>query len=229
MPNLKSKNFQNFFLYQVLWTLNFLEGAPRTNIILVTPNLRPKMFQNFFIYRVLRTLNFSERVGVQAQNFLGYGKFETKNFSELFHSQSTLDSEFFIRGGPDTNFFWSHQIWGQYFFGIFWSLTRAALDCEFFGESGGLGTNFFWSCQIWGQKIFRTFSFTDALWTLNFLTGEWISRLPTFFGHALNLRSNIISEFFSFTKSALDSNFFWGGWGSRLPTSFGYAKFDVKK
>ena len=32
MPNLRSKNFQNFFLYQALWTLNLLgEGAPGTN------------------------------------------------------------------------------------------------------------------------------------------------------------------------------------------------------
>ena len=73
MLNLRSKNFQNFFIYRALRTLNFLEGG---------------VWYQLFLERGL----------VQAPTFFGHAKLEVKNFLELFHSQCTLDSEF-LRGG----------------------------------------------------------------------------------------------------------------------------------
>ena len=57
-------------------------------------------------------LNLSQR-GL-GTNFFGHAKFEVKNFSELFHLQSTLDSELF-RGGVGAQTFFGHTN----FFGIF--------------------------------------------------------------------------------------------------------------
>ena len=51
IQNLKSKTFQNFFLYQVLCTLNFLgRGRSGQKLFLFKPNLKSKIFQNFFLY-----------------------------------------------------------------------------------------------------------------------------------------------------------------------------------
>ena len=85
--------------------MNFSEVVSGPQLFLVTLNLRSQIFWIFFIFRALGTLNCSWR-GFWAQTFFGHAKFEVKNFSEIFHLQSALDSEFF-RG----------DIWGPTFFG----------------------------------------------------------------------------------------------------------------
>ena len=60
--SLRSKIFENFFVYRMLWTSNFLHGVFGHQLCLVTQNLRTQIFQNFFIYRVLWTLNLSKGV-----------------------------------------------------------------------------------------------------------------------------------------------------------------------
>ena len=47
MLNLRLKIFQNFFIYRVLWTLNFSEGCLGL-VFSVMPNLTPKKFLDFF-------------------------------------------------------------------------------------------------------------------------------------------------------------------------------------
>ena len=44
------KNFSEFFIDIVLWTLNFLLGGSRHKFCLVLPNLRSKLSQNFYLY-----------------------------------------------------------------------------------------------------------------------------------------------------------------------------------
>ena len=73
---------------------------------------------------------------VWAPTFFVHAKFEVKNFSEIFHLQSTLDSEFF-RGGVKAPTFFGHTK----FFGIFF--LQSTLDSELF-SGGGLGMTFFW-------------------------------------------------------------------------------------
>ena len=82
MLNLRSKIFRNFFVYRVLWTLNFSEGVSGHHLFLVTLNLRSKIFWNFFVYRVLWTEFF--RGGDWGPTFFGHAKFEVKYFLEIF-------------------------------------------------------------------------------------------------------------------------------------------------
>ena len=90
------KNFQNFFIYRVLWTLNFLEGVSGHQVFLVMTNLRSNFFRKFLIYRTLLMLNFLQR-GL-GTNLFGHTKFEVKNLSAFFNLQSTVDAEFFTEG-----------------------------------------------------------------------------------------------------------------------------------
>ena len=109
---LEQKIFGIFFLYQLLWSLKFWGGGSGHQLFLVMPNLKSKKFQNFFLYWVLLTEFFGGVV--QTQTFYGHAKFETKNFSEFFPLQTTLDSESI--GGrvvQAPTFFWSFQTWGQ--------------------------------------------------------------------------------------------------------------------
>ena len=200
MLNLRSKTFQNFFIYGGVWTVNFSEGVSSHQLFLVTLNFleffhlqstldselfrggvraptffghatfEVKNFQNFLDYRALWTLNFSEDVSGQ-QLFL-----VTLNFLEFFHLQSTLDSEFF-RG----------SVWAPTFF---------------------IHTKF-------EVKIFEEFFNYRALWTLNFSEGVFRQQ---FFLVTLNLRSKIFRNFFIYRvlrtlnlsgEGGLGTNFFW--------------------
>ena len=102
-------------------------------------NLRSKFFQNFLIYRALCTLNFSGGC-VWPLTFFGHTKFEVKNFSEFFHSQSTFDSEFFASG---------HL--GSYF------LCHAKFEVKIFSESfpllSAVDSKFLKGC-IWAPTFF---------------------------------------------------------------------------
>ena len=68
-------------------------------------------------------LNLSQR-GL-GTNFFGHAKFEVKNFSELFHLQSTLDSELF-RGGVGAKTFLVTLTFLEFFH------LQSTLDSEFF-------------------------------------------------------------------------------------------------
>ena len=185
-PNLRSKSFRNFFIYRVLWTLN-LTGS-RHQLFLGIQNLRSKSFQNIFLYKALWTLKFSGRGLVQAPTFFGHAKFEVKKFSELFHLQSALDSEFFGGGVWVPTFSGRGLVWTPMFFGhpkfevekfsMFFPLP-STLDSEYFWVGDVSVNQLFWSYQIWGQKFFRIFSISKCS-GLNFSEG-W-SEL-TFFDH----------------------------------------------
>ena len=155
-------------------------------------NLRSKSFQNIFLYQAVWTLNFSGRVGGWAPTVFCHTKFEVKTFSEFFHLQSALDSEFFRGGGVSGHHLFLDttnlrlKIFQNFF--LYWALW----SLNFFWVGLCLIINIFWSCQIWGQKFFRIFSLTE-----HSVLNIWDDRS----GHqiflvALNLRSNIIWNFF---------------------------------
>ena len=77
--SLRSKIFENFFVYRMLWTSNFLHGVFGHQLCLVTQNLRTQIFQNFFIYRVLWTELFTG--GQRVPTLFGHTKLGVKNFS----------------------------------------------------------------------------------------------------------------------------------------------------
>ena len=90
MLNLRSKIFWNFFVYRVLWTLNFSEGVSLHQLFLATLNLKSKIFQNFLVYRVLWILNFFYgESGYQL--FRVALNLRSKNFLEVFCLQSPLN------------------------------------------------------------------------------------------------------------------------------------------
>ena len=138
----------------------------------------------------------------------------SKNFSEFFHLQSTLDSEFFRRGSGQT-FFHMQNLRSKNLSEIFH--LPSTLDSEFFRERG-LGVNFFGSCQIWDQKIFRIFSFTEYSGQ-NLWGGVW-----TNFFWSCQIWDQ---KFFSFTEHS-GLWIFQRGVGSGT-TFFGHTKFEVKK
>ena len=165
MPNLRSKIFQNFFVYRV-WSSAFL----------VMPNLR------------------SEFVGEgfgPCTNFLWSYQIWHQTF---FCLQSTLDSEFFLEAGvPSTNFFGSSQIWNQIleffclqsalsseFSGMVWNWVWL-WTLNFFGKVSVRAPTFFWSCQIWGQKFFLEFFRLQKSLDSEVFGGGFEE---TFFGHA---------------------------------------------
>ena len=63
-----------------------------------------KIFRNNFNYRVLLTLNCLKQ-GNPGINSFWHAKFQVKIFSEFFHLQSALDSEFFRDGLQSLTFF----------------------------------------------------------------------------------------------------------------------------
>ena len=70
MLNLRSKIFRNFFIYRVVWTLNFSEGG-LGQLFLVIPNLIPKNFLDFFcLQSILDSEFFARGVGSGHQIFL---------------------------------------------------------------------------------------------------------------------------------------------------------------
>ena len=137
MPNLRSKNFQNLFIYRVLWT-EFVRGVSGPTFF-GHAKIETK---KFFIYWALWTLNFSE--DGSGPTFFVTSNLRSKIFSEFFHLHSTLDSEFFREGSLGTKFFESCQIWGENFFGI----SSFNKHCGLWICQRGIQANFFWSCQI---------------------------------------------------------------------------------
>ena len=87
-PNLRSKIFQNFFLYLALWSLNFSwfqgKGWSRHQLFLVMPNLQSKIFQKFFLYQVLWSLNFSSFGVCPGTNFVWSLQIWGQKFFRIF-------------------------------------------------------------------------------------------------------------------------------------------------
>ena len=77
MPNLRSKNFQNLFIYRVLWT-EFVRGVSGPTFF-GHAEIETK---KFFIYWALWTLNFSE--DGSGPTFFHHSKLEVKNFFGIF-------------------------------------------------------------------------------------------------------------------------------------------------
>ena len=143
---------------------------------------------------MLWTLNLSGRVDFWTPTFFGHAKFETKNFSEFFCLQSTVDY-----------CFWSCQIWGQIFFRNF-SLTNSS-GLWFFWGGWGSRHQLFLVIPNLRSKSFQNFFLYCMLWTQFFRGGSG----PTFFGHT-KFEVKKFSELFPL-PSTLDSEFF--GWGSK--------------
>ena len=154
------------------------------------------------------------------QLFLDMLTFEVKNFSEFFHLQSGLDSEFF-RGGSGPTFFGHTKFDTKKIFWIFF-VYRAFWTLKFL--QGGVGSEhqlFLVMLNLRSKFILEFFHLQSALDSEFFRECLWA---PTFFGHAKFEVKNF-SEFFHL-QSGLDSEFFRGGSG---PTFFGHTKFDTKK
>ena len=190
-PNLRLKNFWNFFLYRAHRTEFFRGGLANFSW---SCQIWDKKFFGIFSFTDYCGLWIFHRGGL-GQLFLVMPNLRPKNFSEFFHLQSPLNSEFFTWGSLGTNFFWSCQITAQNFLEFFllpstldWIFQRGVPRHQFFlvmpnltpkifqnfflyqalwtEFSEGVWAKFFWSCQIWDQKIFGIFSFTEycALW-----------------------------------------------------------------
>ena len=171
--NLSSKFVWNFLLYQALWTeffrggsgptffghgkfetkkfcgifsitehseRNFLEGG-LGKFFLVMPNLTPTNCLKFFYLQSTVDSKIFAGDGFGDQLFFIMPNLRSKIFWNFFLYQALWTE--FSRGGVWANFFWSHQIWGQKFFGFFflywvlWTLNLLGEAC--------LGTNIFWS------------------------------------------------------------------------------------
>ena len=126
MLNLRSKIFQNFFIYRALWTLNFLEGGvwvptffvegigPGTNIFWSCEIWGEKFFKFFSFTNHSRFWIYQGRRVVWS-NFFWSCQIWDQNFSELFYIQSTVDSEFVWGGQGGESGHWVFglfQIWG---------------------------------------------------------------------------------------------------------------------
>ena len=181
----------SFIEHPGIW---FFYGCPGINAFW-SCQIWSQKFSESFLYRALWTLNFLGRVGVWVPTFFGHTKFKDKKFSEFFHLQSILDSEFLGGEGPSTNFIWSSQIWCQKFVKIF--LLLSALNCIF---QRGSRHQLFLVMPNFRPKIFWNFFLYQVLLTLKFL-GQ-VS------GHQLFLVTlNWWSKFFPLL-SALTSKFF---------------------
>ena len=145
MPNLRSKIFQNFFMYRVLWTLNFSQWGQGTNFF-GHIKFEVKIFLEFFPLPSTVDTYFSE-VGL-GQLFLVMPNLRPNNFLEFFPLPSAV---FHLQSAPDSEFFRA-GVWAPNFF------------------RGGVWTNIFWLCQIWDLTIFWNFFLYQVLWT-EFLRG----------------------------------------------------------
>ena len=94
MPNLRPKNFSEFFHFQSDLESEFFRGDVRAPTSFGHGKFEVKNLRNFSIYRVLWTLNFSQG-GFRHQLFLVTLNLRSKSFQSFFHLQSPLDSEFF--------------------------------------------------------------------------------------------------------------------------------------
>ena len=78
----RSKFFQIFFIYRVMWTLNILDGVSGHQLFLVILNFRSKFFRNFLHLQSTVDLEFF-RWDVQVPTFFGDAKFHVKFFSNF--------------------------------------------------------------------------------------------------------------------------------------------------
>ena len=190
----------------MLLTLKFWGGLSGYQLFLVIPNFWSNLF-SFTEHSYLSIfLGFGGAASVH-QLCLVVPILRSKNFQNFFLYQARYTLNF-LQGGPGTNFFLLHQIWGQKVFRIF-SFTEHSGLWIYWGVPG---TNFFLSCQSWCQKFFRIFSFIECSW-LYFPKGV---QTPTFFSHAKFETKNFL-EFFpllsahdsEILRGYLDTNFFW--------------------
>ena len=101
---------------------------------------------------------------VRALTSFGHTKFEVINFSECFHLQSALDSEFFALGCGHQLIlvplnFRSKMFWNPFIYRVLWTLNFS---------QRGLGTNCFLLTLNLRSNIFQNFFVYRVLWTLNF-------------------------------------------------------------
>ena len=192
------------FIYRVLRTLNFLEeeGVWAPIFFWSHQFWRQKIFIIFSFTKSSGHWIFWGRWG--SGTFFGHDKIEVNCFLEFFFDRTLWTLSFLEVGGLGTKFFWSHQIWGQKFFELFY--LQSALDWI---SHRGIWANLFWSCQIWGQKVFRIFSFfkCSGLW----IFWGWGVQTPGFVGNN-KFEVKKISEFFP-SESTLHSEFFGEGIG----------------
>ena len=99
------------------------------------------------------------RLGVWAPTFFRHTKFEVKNFTEFFHLQSTLDSEFFIRVGSGHQLFLIMQNFRSKIFREFFHL-QSAVDSEFL-RLGVWVPTFFGHTKFEVKKFSEYFSFIE--------------------------------------------------------------------
>ena len=118
MTNLTPNNFLEFFHLQNALDSELIRWGIWAPTFFGHTKSEVKNFSEFFCLQSILNSEFF-RGAIWALTFLGHVKFEVKNFLEFFHLQSAVNPEFFTRGGLGTNFFWSWQICGQKFFGIF--------------------------------------------------------------------------------------------------------------
>ena len=158
------KSFHNFFLYHVIWTLNFLgRRGSRHQLFLVTLNFRSKSFRSF---------SFIECSGLwicqlSGQQFFGHAKLEDKKFSEFFPLPRTLDwisqrgvwaPPFLVmlnlKSGSFQNFFTYRALWTLKFMGGGWG-SGHQLFLVMLNLRSKIFHNFFiykhsglWICQV---------------------------------------------------------------------------------
>ena len=140
MPNLRPKSFWKFFIYRLLWTLNFSWREVWEPTFLVTHYLSSKFFRILSITKHSGLWRFHWEDWSGHQLFLVMLNLKSKSFRKFFVYKVVWTMNFL--GVSGYQLFLSHQIW---------------LDPKFFGV-GCLGSTFFWSYQIWGQKFFGFFS-----------------------------------------------------------------------
>ena len=204
MPNLRSKSFQNFFLYCMLWTQFYRGGSGPT--FFGHTKFEVKKFSELFPLPSTLDSEFFGR-GFKQKFFWVMPNLRPKIFQKIFLYQVLWSLKFSVRRLIQAPTFFGHAKFEVNNFQNFF-IYNAPWTLNFSEE--GLDTNFFWSCLIWSQKIFRIFSFTKC-------SGLWIFwrelQEPTlFWSH--QIWDQKFFRIFSFTISS-GLWIFWRGWGSR--------------
>ena len=127
------KFFRIFFIYRLLWTLNFSgEGGPGTNFFWSCQIWVQKVFRIFSFTKCSGLWSFQLEDWSRHQLFLVILNLRSTTFRIFsFTEQSVIFSVIFCKGIQDTNIFWSHQIWGQKFFRIFFLLYQVLWTLNF--------------------------------------------------------------------------------------------------
>ena len=138
-PNLRSKIFQNFFLYQVFWTEFFIGWSGPT--FFGHAKFETKLISG--IFHLQRTVD-SEffRGSVRAQIFFGHVNFEVKIFQNFFIDRTLWTLNFSQRVSGHQLYLVTPILKSKKIFGFFSIIDHCGLwiFCR-----GCLDTNFFWS------------------------------------------------------------------------------------